>query len=88
MASANKRSLPRTLMGKVVSNKGNKSITVYVERRVKHPIYGKFIKRSTKVHAHDEENTCQIGDVVVVQECKPISKTKCWNLVEVKERAA
>ena len=88
MASANKRSLPRTLMGKVVSNKGNKSITVYVERRVKHPIYGKFIKRSTKVHAHDEENTCQIGDVVVVQECKPISKTKCWTLVEVKERAA
>ncbi|MDF1797330.1 MAG: 30S ribosomal protein S17 [Coxiellaceae bacterium] len=88
MANAEQKSLPRTLMGKVVSNKMDKGITVYVERRVKHPIYGKFIKRSTKVHAHDEENTCQMGDVVVVQECKPISKTKSWRLVEVKERAA
>ncbi|MDF1654646.1 MAG: 30S ribosomal protein S17 [Coxiellaceae bacterium] len=88
MANAEEKSLPRTLMGKVVSNKMDKGITVYVERRVKHPIYGKFIKRSTKVHAHDEENTCQMGDVVVVQECKPISKTKSWRLVEVKERAA
>ncbi|MDF1761698.1 MAG: 30S ribosomal protein S17 [Coxiellaceae bacterium] len=88
MVNAEKTTLPRTLMGKVVSNKMDKGITVYVERRVKHPIYGKFIKRSTKVHAHDEENTCQMGDVVVVQECKPISKTKSWRLVEVKERAA
>lgn len=88
MANAEQQSLPRTLQGVVVSNSMNKGIVVYVERRVKHPIYGKFIKRSTKVHAHDEENTCNVGDTVVVQECKPISKTKCWKLIDVKERAA
>jgi small subunit ribosomal protein S17 len=88
MASEEKQTLPRTLSGVVVKNGMHKGIVVYVERRIKHPIYGKFIKRSTKVHAHDEENTCNVGDTVVVQECKPISKTKCWKLIDVKERAA
>lgn len=88
MASLETKSLPRTLQGTVVKNSMDKGIVVYVERRVKHPIYGKFIKRSTKVHAHDDTNTCNVGDTVVVQECKPISKTKCWKLLEVKERAA
>ncbi|MDH5433258.1 MAG: 30S ribosomal protein S17 [Gammaproteobacteria bacterium] len=77
----------RTLTGKVVSDKMDKTITVKVERQVKHPIYGKFIKRSTKVHAHDEANTCQIGDVVTVVESRPFSKTKSWQLVEVVEKA-
>ncbi|MCP5162500.1 MAG: 30S ribosomal protein S17 [Hahellaceae bacterium] len=77
----------RTLSGKVVSNKMDKSITVLVERRVKHPIYGKYVKRSTKLHAHDENNQCNIGDTVTIQESRPLSKTKCWKLVEIVERA-
>jgi len=77
----------RTLMGRVVSNKMEKTITVLVERRVKHPIYGKFITRSTKVHAHDEENQCRIGDMVTVEQCRPLSKSKTWRLVSVLERA-
>jgi len=77
----------RTLQGKVVSNKMDKTITVLVERRVKHPKYGKFIKRSTKLHAHDEENTCQEGDIVLIEQCRPLSKTKAWRLHEVIERA-
>ncbi len=87
MSDSNEK-IVRTLTGKVVSNKMKDSIVVLVERRVKHPKYGKFIKRSTKVHAHDEGNTCQIGDLVTVKECRPISKTKNWTLVEIKERAA
>lgn len=82
-----RQSITRTLEGEVISNKMNKSIVVLVERRVKHPKYGKFIKRSTKIHAHDSENQCQTGDVVVIKECKPISKTKAWTLVEIKQRA-
>jgi len=78
----------RTLTGKVVSNKMKDTIVVLIERRVKHPKYEKFIKRSTKVHAHDEGNSCQIGDIVTVKECRPMSKTKSWLLVEVKERVA
>ncbi|MDX5298444.1 MAG: 30S ribosomal protein S17 [Gammaproteobacteria bacterium] len=78
----------RTLSGKVVSNKMDKSIVVLIERRVKHPIYGKYVKRSTKVHAHDENNQCNIGDIVTIQEVRPLSKTKNWNLVEIVERAA
>ncbi len=78
----------RTLTGRVVSNKMEKTITVLVERRVKHPIYGKIIKRSTKVHAHDENNECQIGDTVTVEQCRPLSKTKTWRLLSVVERAA
>ena len=77
----------RTLQGKVVSDKMDKTITVLIERRVKHPIYGKFVKRSTKLHAHDEQNECQIGDTVSVRECRPLSKSKTWTLVSVDERA-
>lgn len=78
----------RTLQGRVVSDKMDKSITVVVERRVKHPIYGKFVRRSTKVHAHDENNECHVGDVVVVEQCRPISKTKKWRFVKLVERAS
>ena len=73
----------RTKTGRVVSNKMDKSITVLVERRVKHPLYGKYIRRSTKLHAHDENNECSIGDTVSISECRPLSKTKTWQLVSV-----
>ena len=72
---------PRILTGVVTSDKANKSITVKIERKVKHPLYGKVIKRATKVHAHDENNSASIGDIVSVKECRPISKTKTWILV-------
>ena len=78
----------RTVEGRVVSNKMNKTVTILVERQVKHPLYGKYIRRSTKLHAHDEENTCNEGDVVRVSECRPLSKTKNWRVVEVVTRAA
>ncbi len=77
----------RTLIGRVTSNKMDKSITVLIERKVKHPLYGKFIKRSTKLHAHDEENSCQEGDTVAIEQCRPISKTKSWRLNKILERA-
>ena len=77
----------RTVQGRVVSNKMDKTITVAVERFVKHPIYGKFIKRTTKLHAHDESNVCNEGDTVTVRECAPISKNKSWMLVDVVEKA-
>lgn len=77
----------RTLTGRVVSDKMDKTITVLVERRVKHPIYGKYVKRSTKLHAHDETNQCKIGDRVSIHETRPLAKTKAWALVEVLERA-
>ena len=73
----------RTLQGTVVSDKMDKTVTVLIERKVKHPVYGKFIKRSTKVHAHDETNECKMGDTVVVEQCRPISKSKTWRLVQV-----
>ncbi|MCY3841154.1 MAG: 30S ribosomal protein S17 [Gammaproteobacteria bacterium] len=76
----------RESTGVVVSNKADKTITVLVERRVKHPVYGKFIRRSTKVAAHDETNTCRLGDVVTIVETRPISKTKSWTLGRVVER--
>ena len=78
----------RTVTGKVISDKMDKSITVLVERRVKHPVYGKYITRSTKIHAHDEDNQCKAGDVVTIKETRPISKTKSWALVAVVEQAA
>lgn len=78
----------RTLTGKVVSDKMDKSIVVLIERRVQHPLYGKLIRRSTKLHAHDENNTAKAGDVVTIKESRPISKTKAWALVEVIEAAA
>lgn len=79
---------PRTVVGRVISNKMNKTITVLVERRVKHPIYGKYVRRSTKLHAHDENNQCHEGDLVAIAEGRPLSKTKVWTLVEVLERAS
>ena len=78
----------RTLTGKVVSNKPNKTVTELVERKVKHPVYGKFVRRSTKYHVHDENNECNMGDTIVIEECRPMSKTKCWRLVSIEERAA
>ena len=78
----------RNAYGQVVSNKGDKSITVLIERKVKHPIYGKFVKRSTKLHAHDEKNECQIGDRVTIRESRPFSKTKTWVLVNIDELPA
>lgn len=77
----------RTVTGRVVSNKMDQSIDVMVERKVKHPLYGKFVKRSTKMHAHDAENQCQEGDVVTIEQCRPLSKTKTWKLVEIVEKA-
>ena len=77
----------RTLQGRVVSDKMEKSIVVAIERIVKHPIYGKFIKRTTKLHVHDENNECRIGDKVKVMETRPLSKDKRWRLVEIMERA-
>ena len=77
----------KTLQGRVVSDKMEKSIVVAIERFVKHPIYGKFIKRTTKLHVHDENNECGIGDVVEIRECRPLSKTKSWTLVRVVEKA-
>jgi small subunit ribosomal protein S17 len=78
----------RTVQGRVVSNKMDKTITVLVERRVKHPVNGKFMTRSTKLHAHDESNECNIGDVVTIQESRPLSKSKTWALTSVDERTA
>lgn len=89
MSTAEHKSLPRTMTGIVVSaGKMQQTITVKIESRKQHKLYGKYIRSSTKVHAHDEKNECNIGDVVVVRECRPLSKTKCWALVEIKERAA
>jgi len=86
--SEEKKKVERIVTGQVVSDKMNKSITVLVERRVKHPLYGKFVRKSTKLHAHDENNECKMGDVVSIKECRPISKTKTWRLVEVIEKTA
>ena len=77
----------RQIQGSVVSASCDKSITVMVERKVKHPLYKKYIRRSTKLHAHDENNECNPGDTVRIEACRPISKTKCWRLVEVVSRA-
>lgn len=77
----------KTRVGVVSSNKMQKTITVAIERKVKHPIYGKFVKKTTKLHAHDEKGECAIGDIVKIMETRPLSKTKCWRLVEVIEKA-
>ncbi len=79
--------IQRTQVGRVVSNKMDKTVTVLLERKVKHALYGKYIKRSTKVHAHDAENTCGEGDMVKIVQCRPLSKRKNWQVVEVLERA-
>lgn len=78
----------RVQTGRVVSDKMDKSAVVLIERRVRHPLYGKYIRRSTKVHVHDENNECKQGDTVTIRECRPVSRTKNWMLVEVVERAA
>ena len=83
----NQRNLRKEKIGEVVSNKMEKSIVVAVKRKVKHPIYGKFVNKTTKFHAHDENNTCNVGDTVRIMETRPLSKTKCWRLVEIIERA-
>ncbi|HBX26814.1 MAG TPA: 30S ribosomal protein S17 [Gammaproteobacteria bacterium] len=77
----------RTLSGKVVSDKGHKTISVLIERFEKHPLYGKYIKRSSKIAAHDENNECKIGDTVTISECRPVSKSKAYRLIEITERA-
>jgi len=77
----------RTVTGKVVSNKMDKTVTVLIERKVKHPVYAKYIRRSTKLHVHDAENACQEGDTVTIEECRPLSKSKSWRLVEVVGRS-
>ena len=81
------RRLRKERVGIVVSNKMDKSIVVEIERKVKHPIYGKFVKKTNKFSAHDEKNDCGIGDTVKIMETRPISKNKCWRLVEILERA-
>ena len=86
--SDNQEKSQRTVEGRVVSNKMDKTVTVLVERQVKHALYGKYIRRSTKLHAHDAENTCKEGDVVRVVEIAPLSKTKNWRVVEIITRAA
>lgn len=79
--------IKRTQTGRVVSNKMDKSVTVLLERQIKHALYGKYIKRSTKVIAHDEDNSCGEGDTVLIAECRPLSKSKSWRVVEILERA-
>jgi small subunit ribosomal protein S17 len=80
------RNLRKIRIGVVSSNKMNKTVTVAVERKVKHPMYGKFLKKTTRFHAHDEKNECSIGDLVKIMETRPLSKTKRWRLVEVIEK--
>lgn len=84
---SDKTANPRTVVGRVISDKMEKSISVRVETREQHPIYKKYVRRSTKFHAHDADNACRIGDLVRIEECRPLSKTKTWRLVEVIERA-
>ncbi len=79
--------IKRTQTGRVVSNKMDKSVSVLIERQIKHALYGKYIKRSTKVLAHDEENNCGEGDKVIIAECRPLSKSKSWRVIEILERA-
>lgn len=78
---------PRTMSGRVVSDKMDKTITVLIERRVPHPVYGKYVRRSTKIHAHDQNNECKEGDTVVIEPCRPLAKTKSWRLVKILEKA-
>jgi len=88
MTEAGNEVKQRTLTGIVTSNAGDKSATITIERRIKHPIYGKYIKRSTKLRVHDEANECNKGDKIVIEQCRPMSRTKSWRLVKVVEKAA
>jgi small subunit ribosomal protein S17 len=81
------KSAQRTVVGRVISDKMNKSISVSIERVIKHPVYGKYVRRTSKVMAHDETNDCRTGDLVAIRECRPISKNKAWKVVDVVERA-
>ncbi|MCO6439874.1 MAG: 30S ribosomal protein S17 [Nitrococcus mobilis] len=83
-----RKTAKRTVNGRVVSNRMDKTVTIVVERLVRHPLYGKYIRRTTKLHAHDEDNRCQPGDWVAVEECRPMSRIKSWRLVKIIERAA
>ena len=85
---SDQQSTARSLTGRVISDKMDKTITVLIERRVKHPIYGKYITRSTKLHAHDEQNECKAGDTVTICETRPYSKTKTWKLERINESTA
>lgn len=87
MNEEEKQKATRTLIGEVTSNKMDKTITVMVERRVMHPLYKKYVRRSTKLHAHDENNDCNHGDVVSIEQCRPLSKSKSWQLHKIIERA-
>jgi small subunit ribosomal protein S17 len=86
-AASGETGLRRRLTGKVVSDKMDKTVTVLVERRVQHPLYNKFVGRSKKYHAHDEKNEYHTGDVVLIEECRPIAKTKAWRVVKLVEKA-
>ncbi len=86
-AKAAEQKSQRTVIGKVVSDKMDKTVSVAIERRVKHPVYGKYIRRTTKLMAHDETNQCKAGDRVTISECRPIAKNKSWRVVDVVERA-
>jgi small subunit ribosomal protein S17 len=86
-AATEQTGLRRRLTGKVVSDKMDKTVTVLVERRVQHPLYNKFVGRSKKYHAHDEQNEYHTGDVVLIEECRPIAKTKAWRVVKLVEKA-
>jgi len=88
MAEQQETKVQRSVQGSVLSAKMDKSITVLIERQVKHPLYKKIIRRSTKLHAHDEQNECKEGDTVIIEECRPLSKTKSWRLVEIISRAS
>jgi small subunit ribosomal protein S17 len=79
--------IERSKIGRVVSDKMDKTVTVMIERKVRHPLYGKYIRRSTKLHVHDADNACKTGDTVEIKECRPMSKNKSWTLVRVVERA-
>lgn len=87
MSQAAKPKSARTVSGRVVSNKMDKTITVQVDRRMKHPLFGKYVTRRSKLHAHDEQNQCNEGDLVMIEECRPLSKSKSWRLVKVLEQA-
>src|SRR5262249_1936832 len=86
-AASEQTGLRRRLTGKVVSDKMDKTVTVLVERRVQHPLYNKFVGRSKKYHAHDEKNEYHLGDVVLIEECRPIAKTKAWRVIKLVEKA-
>ncbi len=77
----------RAVSGRVISNKMNKTVTVQVDRRIRHSVYGKYVSRRTRLHAHDENNECKVGDLVLIEECRPLSRTKTWRLARILERA-